>query len=161
MQLRDEIASRIHQHDCKIVTKLYVDVEGLLASHRLPRTWSESSLRKFFVGFTQVQSAFDVVDTGPGREEVANKMKGKGITRSSAFHQLTCETPRNVGVGRQQCPMQAHLLRLCTRPSLALYSRQLSIQFHLEILHHPDQVKAFQRSRYSFTLRNHRTPIAI
>lgn len=78
--LRDEIAGKIHQYTAaqnwKIVTKLYVDFESLLDNGK-PRTCTETGLRKFFGGFTQVQSAFEAVDTGPGLDEATLKISGE------------------------------------------------------------------------------------
>ncbi|KAL8787852.1 MAG: hypothetical protein Q9195_007592 [Heterodermia aff. obscurata] len=75
--LRNEVAAKIHQYaageDWKIVTKLYVDFESLLNDDKA-RTFSETGLRKFFGGFTQVELAFEAVDTGPGPKEAKLKM---------------------------------------------------------------------------------------
>ena len=77
--LRDEIAAKIHQYaaadDWKIVAKLYVDFESLLDNGK-PRTCTETGLRKFFGGFTQIDSAFEAVDTGPGLNEATLKISG-------------------------------------------------------------------------------------
>lgn len=86
LMLRDEIADRIYKQyaakDWRIVTKLYLDIEGLITRRALPPLYTVSRLRGFFVGFTQVQSTFDVVDTGHdphGNVEANNKIKGKFI----------------------------------------------------------------------------------
>ena len=80
--LRDEIANRIPKPDYKIVVKLYVDIGGLPMTGNVPSTCDESRLRKFFIGFTQVQSTFDVVDTGHGLQEATVKLQGNVICLS-------------------------------------------------------------------------------
>lgn len=84
LMLRDEIAGRIYgkyaAKDWKIVTKLYLDIEGLVQRHTLPRFHTVSGLREFFAEFTRVQSAFDVVDTGHedhGNAGPNDKIKGR------------------------------------------------------------------------------------
>ena len=78
--LRDKIASKLHHYAAadgwKIIAKLYVDLEALLDDSG-NRICTERGLRKFFAGFTQVQSTFEVIDTGPGLGEATMKISGE------------------------------------------------------------------------------------
>jgi len=64
--------------DWKIVVRIYIDFQGLVEEFgKLQNPISETRLRKFAGGFTQVQPLYDIIDTGPGREEALVKIKGK------------------------------------------------------------------------------------
>ena len=87
--------------DWKIVVRIYIDFQGLVEDFgKLRKPISESCLRKFVGGFTQVQPLCDIIDTGPGREEALVKIKGKS---DSIPRQVGTCSANAVSVSKEQC----------------------------------------------------------
>lgn len=86
MKLREAIEQQeicSHKPDWKIVVRIYIDFQGLVEDFgKLQNPISETRLQKFVGGFTQVQPLYDIIDTGPGREEALVKINGKPFSIS-------------------------------------------------------------------------------